>query len=408
MSSCVILRPDPQTLFNQFRDNFASTVLGGGKVIPESNEWYVVSNDYAAAEQFYAIADQMWREANPETACCDNLYKMAAQRGVYPRPAQSAQGYATLTGVPGSAIPGYFEIETSAGIFTSVGSLPLATMPSSGSLIVRIQALEPGAQGNANPGEVTTGTLITAAPGIDGTVTICGGQFCNGAAAEECEAFRKRYLERLAYQPRATMAWIKEKLLEWPCATRVCVREGECCRCEPDCECVDCQCKNCGNRLEFYVLFDGVFDCGIPPQDIADSITTWMFGEHQGYGEGQVEVGVCGKIFVPRPLPVDVFIDIVGCPSIAQKQEIANQVCVLFQRICPSLPFRIKQVELIVSQILGAEVNVGVRFEPPNGVTWSRDDVFVSVCGDLEPTCDVLPCLGQISFTGPDQRPAPC
>ena len=51
------------------------------------NEWYVVTNDYAAAEQYYAIADQMWRETNPETACCDNLYKMAAQHGVFPKPA---------------------------------------------------------------------------------------------------------------------------------------------------------------------------------------------------------------------------------------------------------------------------------------------------------------------------------
>jgi len=102
--SCVILRPDPQALFNQIQSMFSSTVLGGGKVIPESNEWYVVTNDYAMAEQFYALADQMWREANPETACCENLYKMAARNGVYPRPASHAEGYAKLEGTPGSAV----------------------------------------------------------------------------------------------------------------------------------------------------------------------------------------------------------------------------------------------------------------------------------------------------------------
>ena len=64
--SCIILRPDPQVLFNSLKDAFSSTVLGGGKVIPESNEWYVVTNDYAAAEQFYAIADQMWRETTDQ------------------------------------------------------------------------------------------------------------------------------------------------------------------------------------------------------------------------------------------------------------------------------------------------------------------------------------------------------
>ena len=81
--------------------SLTGTVLGGAQVIPESNEWYVISNDYAAAEQFYAIADQMWRETNPETACCDNLYKMAARNGMFPYPPKHAEGYARLTGNPG-------------------------------------------------------------------------------------------------------------------------------------------------------------------------------------------------------------------------------------------------------------------------------------------------------------------
>jgi hypothetical protein len=405
--TCTIERPDPQALFDQLKNMFSSTVLGGGKVIPESNEWYVVSNDYAAAEQFYAIADQMWRETNPETACCDNLYKMAAQHGVFPRPPTYAQGYAKLTGVPGSAVPSYFEIQTTIGTFVSVGTIPL-TIPASGSLTVRIRALVPGAEMNAD-GAVTEGTLTTPAPGIDTTVQICGGQFCAGAAEETCEQFRKRYLERLAYQPRATMAWIKQKFLEFPCSTRVCVREGTCCRCTPDCpECKGCGCDNCGNRMEFYVFFDDIFPCGIPPQNVVEDITTWMFGEHQGYGEGQVEIGVCGKVFTPKPLMVDVIIDIVGCPSAAQKQTIEQYIRELFRRICPSMPFRIKQVELLIATVIGAEIDSSVRFEPPEGVTWAREDVWVTACGDLEPECDVIPCLNTITFLGPDPRAAPC
>ena len=69
-------------------------------------------------------------------------------------------------------------------------------------------------------GTVTEGTLTTAAPGIDTAVTICGGLICGGAEEEDCETFRKRYLERLSYQPRATMTWLKQKILEFPCATR--------------------------------------------------------------------------------------------------------------------------------------------------------------------------------------------
>lgn len=387
---------------------FSSTVLGGGKIIPESNEWYVVANDYAMAEQYYALADQMWRENNPETACCDNLYKMAAQHGVFPKPASYSEGYAKLTGVEGSPVPPSLEILTSQGTYVSVGTVPLE-IPPAGEIIIRIRALVPGEEMNS-AGEITTGTLTTPAPGIDDEVAICGGQMCGGKAAETCEEFRQRYLARLAYQPKATMAWIKEKILEFPCATRVCVREGACCRCEPDCTCVDCSCKNCGNRMEFYVLFDGVFPCGIPPENLREDIETWLFGEHQGYGEGQVEIGVCGKIYAPKPLMVDVSIDIEGCPTSSQKQIIADQVNALFLRICPSMPLRVRQIELIVSSVVGAETNVAVYFEivSPEDPTEQRNAVFVSTCGDLEPECDYLPCINEIRFPNPDNRATSC
>src|SRR3954467_2354624 len=116
--SCIILRPDPQVLFDQIRSAFSSTVLGGGTIIPESNEWYVVANDYAMSEMFFAVADQMWREANPETACCENLYVMAGRNGVFPRPASHAEGYAKISGVVGSAIPASLEIAAGPETYT--------------------------------------------------------------------------------------------------------------------------------------------------------------------------------------------------------------------------------------------------------------------------------------------------
>jgi Uncharacterized homolog of phage Mu protein gp47 len=402
--TCTIARPDPQELFNHLRNMFSSTVLGGGKVIPESNEWYVVTNDYAAAEQFYAVADQMWRETNPETACCENLYKMAARNGMFPHPPSHAEGYARLTGVPGSAVPPTMEIQTAIGTFVSVGTVPL-TIPDTGTIVVRIRALVPGSHMNST-GSVTEGTLTTPAPGIDSTVQICGGQFCGGSGEETCEEFRKRYMERLAYQPRATQAWIKAKFLEFPCVTRVCVREGACCTCgavDP----TDCSCKNCGNCMNFYVLFDGVFPCGIPPLNVIEDIQDWMFGVHQGYGEGQVEIGVCGKIYCPNPIMINVIIDIEGCPSSTQKQIIEDYIRELFLRVCPSVPLRVKQLELIIASVIGPEVNVQVRFEPVDG-TWNRNEVWVNSCGDLEPECDFMPCLNEVIFLGPASMRPPC
>ena len=405
--SCTIPRPDPQELFDHLKNMFSSTVLGGGKIYPESNEWYCVTNDYAAAEQFYAIADQMWRETNPETACCENLYKMAARNGVFPYPPSHAEGYAKLTGVPGSPIPPSFEIQTETGTFVSVGTIAME-IPSTGSIIVRIRALTTGTGMNSN-GTVTEGTLTTPAPGIDAAVTICGGQMCGGSEGETCEEFRKRYLERLSYQPRATMAWIKQKFLEFPCVTRVCVREGSCCRCDPDCG--PCGCKNCGKGMYFYVMFDDTFPCGIAPQNVIDDLEDWMFGIHQGYGEGQVEIGVCGGVIQPIPLPVNVVIDIAGCPSAAQKQIIETYVRELFKTICPSMPLMAKQLELIIASVIGPQVNAAVRFEVvgyegqiPN---YPRTLVLSNDCG-LEPECDVLPCLENVTFIGPDSVTQQC
>src|SRR6185436_17364986 len=162
--ACVILRPEPQALFDSLRNAFSNTVLGGGKVIPESNEWYVIANDYAAAEQYFAVADQMWRERNPETACCENLYIMAAQNGVFPKPASHAEGYARLTGVPHAKVPAYFEVSTEIGIFVSTGTVPLE-LSEQGEVIVRIRAMTPGPAMNS-AATVTVGTLTTAAPNI--------------------------------------------------------------------------------------------------------------------------------------------------------------------------------------------------------------------------------------------------
>jgi hypothetical protein len=163
--------------------------------------------------------------------------------------------------------------------------------------------------------------------------------------------------------------------------------------------------------MEFYVLFNGVFPCGIPPANVVEDINDWLFGEHQGFGEGQVEIGVCGQIYAPKPLYVNVIVDIAGCPTSSQKQMIADQIRALFERICPSTALTSKQLELIAASVIGAETNVSVRFSVPgyeNQVPpYPRDLVYMDACG-LEPECDVLPCLNEVKFTGPDASNPPC
>ena len=191
-----------------------------------------------------------------------------------------------------------------------------------------------------------------------------------------------------------------QKLLEWPCATRVCVRSGSCCVPEST-NCAD-ECLSGKKEFNFYVLFDGVFPCGLAPQNIVDEISLWMFGEKQGYGEGQVEIGVCGKIYTASPVATKVSIAGAACYTTSQRNEIIDQVTDLFTTFCPSQLVSAKQVELVISQILGYVPELEVY------LTTTSPHAFVTPCGDIEPDCDYLVCLDSIVFDDEGQIVAGC
>lgn len=398
--TCLITRPQPQALFDHLSNLFSASVLGGAPVVPESNEWYVTSLNYAMMEEIYATMDQQMRERDPRWACCENLTAMAAKNGVFPRSAVAAVGYAVITGDVDALLPSTIEILANGQTYRSTGTVPARLV--SGQATIQIRALQPGPGGNSN-GSAQSGTITTPIAGVDSAVTICGGRFCDGEDAETCEAFRTRYIARMAYKPRATAAWIHEKLLTWPCVTRVCAREGSCCSCDEGED--GCGCLGCGDKLQFYVLFDNTFPCGIPPDNIVQDINLWMFGERPGYGQGQVDVGVCGSVHTPIAHLVNLNIDINGCPTPAQQSQIKEDVSDLFTTICPSTVLLARQVELIVANILGADVAVFARFESVNPDT---TQAVITQCGDVEPACDYLPCLNELTFTGPQDTQSGC
>jgi hypothetical protein len=420
--ACNIERPEPQELFDRYKDKFSNTVLGGGTVIPESNEWYAVALNYAMAEEFYAIAEQAWKEQDPRQACADNLVEMAALDGVYPQPAVPAQGYVKLTGTAGSALPTPLEF-TAGGVnfVTSSNTGQPTQISDDGTAIVRVRALTPGANGNVS---TEVGSMVTAVAGVSQEVEICGGSFCEGEDAETTESFRQRYLKRLQYQPRATLQWMQEKLLEWPCATRVILRQGNCCSsgCEqaPQMgsavseECRDCGCVDCGGKMHFYVLFDSSFPNGIAPQSVLTEIEDWMFGSPQGYGLGQAEVGVCGRIASVTGVPVNVFIDIADCPTstdLTTAQQVTQE---FFQTVEPSVQVNGNDLAASISRVLGG-ADVDVRFELVNpdhgygaGIPASDGRVVYRTGCALEPDCDYMLTLNQINITSASSARTGC
>lgn len=390
--SCKLERPSQQALFDRVKDMFSSTVLGGAPVIPESNEWYAVSLNYAMAEEFYAISEQSWRESDPRYACCDNLVDLAERDGVYPRPASPAQGYIRIIGTAGASLPQNMVFTFGGQNYVPASTIPGA-MPDAGELIIRVQAVVPGSAGNIS-GQVT-GQIQTPPPGVDAEVSLYGGRFCDGAEAEGCEPFRARYLERLAYKRNYGIDWIKQKVLEWPCVTDVCERAGVCC----DIPLEDYG-KNvkCNAEVKLYAIFDGTFPCGMAPECITDEITEWIFGIQQGTGQGQAEWGMFGKIYTATPAYVRVVVDGLACASPSATQEINRRVRDFVTRLCPSTTLSIDDLNSIIKQILGS----GIEFSAAIEVIDPEDDnVRINSCGDAEPQCDVRVCLGEdVLFIG--------
>ena len=396
-TSCVPARPDPRALWDQVASQFSATVLGGSDIIPESNEWYVTSLLYAMQEQFYAYAAQLATESDPHTACCDNLLAMAADFGMYPKPASFAEGYVLVQGVPNAALVDPLEMSFAGNDFRSVGQVP-ARLNSEGAATVRFRALEPGPASNIPNGQ--TGSLTNAPAGVNREVTILGASFCGGSVEETCEQFRQRYIDRLSFRPKATQQWVIDTLMEWPCVTRVCPRAGNCC--DPDAG--DCCPDNCSENLgnEFYVFMDNTFECGVPPECVVQEIEDWMFGPSpmKGRGLGQAPIGVCGALVVPTVAKFNLSVDSHECLTPSQQSAIDTALRGYMLQLCPSNDIDYQQLIVIVGQVLGplAKFDVhAVRLDT---------NVTIDTCGVRVP-CDVMPCLQSIIFTSPTEL-GPC
>lgn len=420
-TSTNLARPDPDVLFNQYLAEFQTTVLGGAPVIPESPEWYVVSLHYAMATTFYAFSEQTWKERDPRQACEASLIELAAKDGVYPRPAQPAQGYVLITGVAGAALPSPIGVTIGGVDFvTADTNFQPTQVPASGSFALRVVALQAGTEGNITD---TTGNLSAAIVDVNTAVDVCSA-FNGGTDAETVEAFRTRYIERLRFQPRATVAWMQSLIESWPGVSQAVQRTGSCCSCScheeysigsantsTTDECAECcGCLDCGGKMDFYVLFGddtkGVLNNNV---ETLTEIQTWLFGSPQGYGLGQVEIGVCGRLFTWTDVGVTVRIIIEDCASTASATRVEEIVQDYFTTIGPSQSVSTEDIRLAVGNVLGITVDAELVFDDESvlygdGVAQTSSSatatVFTNGC-KFEPDCDYRLVVNAVSVTTP-------
>lgn len=397
--ACKIERETPQQAWDRISGDFSANVLGGADVIPESNEHYVISLHYAMSEHFHSLAEQMWRERDPRYACCENLVDLAAQDGFYPRPASFSQGYIKITGTPGSSLSQEMEFEINGEKYVPSGTVP-GEIPNYGYVIIRVMANKPGPEGNL-PSGITTGTIVNPPEGIDEAIQPYGNNFCGGSEAESCEEFRQRYLERISYQPSAQMSWIKQKIMEWPCVTDVCELGEACCTTDEE------GARICPDRLEVYALFRETFPCGLAPQCVLDEMNDWLFGSPAGYGLGQMPFGVCGIVRYAKASCIDVVIDGLGCATPMQQEEARLRIKDYIDRLCPATNLLVRELEFIISQILGKASDFSVTiFRPTQGPDdlpcedggCCDEGLKFDNCGNAIVDCDYKVCLNEIRF----------
>lgn len=387
--TCGISRPSLAVLFDRVVGRFSSQVLGGSPVIPESNEWYVSALLAGMQDQMWSVIDQQWKEADPRTACCDNLVRIAGADGVYPDGGRAAEGYGIFKGTAGARIPRTMRVIVAGAEYRTVGTPP-AYMPATGSVALRLRSDRIGAAGNGSANQDLTGQLGAEVDGIDSTVTIAGGTFCGGTDPETCEVFRARYLDRRAYRPQSRKKDVERIILDWPCVTRVCERGGACC--SDDCE-TTC---GCSGALNYYVFFDGTFENGLATQSVIDDMNDAIFGTPAGHGEGLVDIGVCGRLYTATAVPMAVRIGGLDCLAQAKREAIKAAVDGLFRSFCPSGIVEIAAVDAVVRQIAGATVSADIVFEPTGTTNYA-----ITRCGDIELDCDHQATLTETYFVGP-------
>lgn len=393
---CIISRPTPQELWNTVETRVSTTILGGAKVIPESNEFYMVSLDYAFHEEFFAYSEQMWRENDPRTACCDNLVKMAALNGFYPNPAEFAQGYVRISGNAGSPINGQqLRFQFGNQVYETISVTP-DEMPANGEFTLRVSATQPGVIGNQ---AITNGTMISPVPGVSSQVTVFGGQFCGGAEAEECEQFRSRYLRRLEYQPRFVVEYLRSLAAGWPCVTDIVDLGPNCCEVDTEGNAI------CPNRIEFYALFRNTFPCGLAPQCVVDEMTDWLFGSPQGKGLGQAEFGICGRIRTATAVMLNVAIDGLSCATVSQSQEARRRIQDFISRLPPATNLTIESLRFIILQIVGPDFYFDLNI---TSAVADQDGLNFSPCGDAVIDCDFKACLNDINLVNANVSASGC
>jgi len=308
---CVLPRPDIGQLRDELAAELSIRLLGGAPVLPGSAEDVLAFVCGGAVNLMFGAVAQTLAQNDTATMCCDNLVRYGARRGIDLRGATRAKGYVAITGTPAASIPSTIRFVGASSREYKPDPATVTNpveLDAQGRAAIRVVAAGPGSIFNLDVGSPLT--VTTTLPGIDMAATVVGSGLAGGSNDETCEALRSRVLAAEASETVVvTEAWLLQQTLQYPGVTRACTDDCAGC-CDPTFTVV-------------YPFMESVYGAdymtepyGVPPCDVLDEMTAWMFGAEPGRGQGLAQIGQRGVYAAALPTVMNISAQCLsGCPD---------------------------------------------------------------------------------------------
>ncbi|EGJ50259.1 baseplate J/gp47 family protein [Desulfocurvibacter africanus] len=347
------VRPTLKDISGRIEADMIDRLLGGGKLL-RSSVAVVLSRVMAGAVHLlYGYLGWQARQLMPDTAESEHLERWAGIWGVTRKAAAFATGLVTFSGADGASIPVGTELQRADGTAYTVTE---GASVSGGSATVQVEALEPGAAGNAEAGEALS--LVSPLSGVQSSGVVAASGLSGGADTESDDALRARLLARLRRTPQGGSA---DDYAAWalavPGVTRCWVSPGE---------------MGAG-AVSVRVMLDNSYPDGIPQSGDLEAVSAAI----------EAVRPVTADVYVLAPIPLPVPIDVRITPDTpAIRAAVQAELAALFAR--EGQPG---------GMILRTHISEAVSL-----AAGERDHVLLAPAVDVEPGPGELATLGAITW----------
>lgn len=285
---------DKQALWDYISKKFANEVLHTDSIIPESNEYYVVSLLFGVYEAMLYDVQEILRNQNIATACCENVKQIGLNHGLTLRNKVRPSVILKLTGKCGAALADKLSFKINDITLHSVlvprnrvDNLPKLSSKGEAYVFAELDSYT-----NDNP-EIqigNKGVLLEHLANISPVVEVVS-HLCGPIPEESCEQLRSRLLYLQKYKLRSAEDLLKDATWDFPCLANLRIIENAKC-----CSFYDASVDPSDNCMIVIPNFDSVFEHSEIPDELLFSLESYLFGNPNGSGLGKMPVGICGRV----------------------------------------------------------------------------------------------------------------